>query len=107
MKDKNAASDLAKMVGTGDTVSIAGKSYRIIPLKLKEIPLFFDDNIILNEQQIYNIATPDAQEKTDKWLTAKVTCANGEPFSYQRAMDDDWDLDDLKDCLRHLARLSG
>jgi|BioPla2DNA2_1021312.scaffolds.fasta_scaffold118447_3 hypothetical protein len=106
-KPAEIAAKLGVMLGTGDMLEAQGKKYKILPLKLKEVDEFLQDNMIVGDAQFFNISNKDSRANLDKWLKRKVSTADGEPLTVEQAMEDDWDLDDLKACIRALIRLSG
>jgi hypothetical protein len=96
---------LNTVFGNGEEFTTGGHSYVVFPLKLKEIQEFLDDNLSLDAQG-YNLLIPDAKIKVGKWLERKAQ-SNGKPLTYEQAMEDDWDMNDVKEFLRKLAGLSG
>ena len=105
-KKKDKAS-LSAMVGGGEEFEAQGKAYYVFPLKLYEVDLFLKGSVRISDGQIFNIYDDKTRKETDKWLREKVLPTEGGEFSLDAAMKDQWDLDDLKNCLRKIARLSG
>jgi hypothetical protein len=64
------------------------------------------DNLSLGAQ-IFNLSNKDVKAKIEKWLTGYCFDKNGEAMSLQKAMDDDWNIVDLKNFLKKLCDLSG
>jgi hypothetical protein len=103
---KKEAVPLSVMTGSGSSFSAAGKKYTITPLKLKDVPDFVNDQLSITSQ-LFNIVNPEAREKLAKWLPKCVFDANGEPVTLEKAMDDGWDLSDLRKAVEKLCDLSG
>lgn len=96
---------LAAMLGQGDVFLAQGKEYHIKPLKLKDVPAFLGDQVSIGSQ-IFNLASPEAREMTDKWLR-KALFKGEEAMSLSALEQDDWDTSDLKRFWRTLLELSG
>lgn len=97
---------LEKMLGAGDGFKAGGHPYKVLPLLLTEIPDFVSDNIPI-EEPFYVMVITEMTPKLDKWLSAKVRDARGEAVTLERATADGWDLENLRECLRRMALLSG
>jgi hypothetical protein len=103
---KRDVSPLSAMLGLGDEFEVAGKRYVIKPLKLRDVEAFSKDNISLGVQ-LYNLLNQEAKDTLDKWLSQYVSNEGGEKITLEKAMDDDWDLSDLKRCVQKLLDISG
>ena len=99
--------DLSTMLGTlgEDSFKVNDKIYTIAPLPLKDVDKFMKSNMSIGSQ-IFNLAKPETQKALEQWLS-KCIDANGEPMTLQKAMDDDWNVVDLKKFFRQLCDLSG
>lgn len=104
MKDKVV--DLSTMLGSGDDFEAKDKTYTVKPIALKRIDEFMKDNLSIGSQ-LFNISNPDAKSKVDKWLTGYCFNDKGESVSLENAMNDDWDIIDLKGFFEKLCDLSG
>jgi len=97
---------LATMLGGGDFFSVGEKRYKVKPLKLKDIDEFQKDAVNVGPQ-LYSMINEEARSKLEKWLSRQVFDANNEPMTLQKAIDDDWDLSDLRLCVQKIIDLSG
>lgn len=113
MSDKNTEKSnvketpLSVMAGSGDFFKAQGKKYKVKPLKLKEVDELKNDEMFVFEGQFFNMSNPDNRKKLNKWIEKKATDESGEPLTLEKAMNDDWDLNDLKEFMRKLLDLSG
>jgi hypothetical protein len=100
--------DLSTMLGTlsGDSFKVGDKTYTVKPMALKHVDEFMKDNLSLGAQ-IFNLSNKDVKSKIEKWLSGYCFGRNGEAMSLQKAMDDDWNIVDLKNFLKKLCDLSG
>jgi hypothetical protein len=100
--------DLSTMLGVlgGEGFKVGEKTYTVKPMALKHVDEFMKDNLSLGAQ-IFNLSNKDVKTKLEKWLTGYCFDRNGEPMSLQKAMDDDWNIVNLKDFLKKLCDLSG
>lgn len=103
---KKEAVSLSAMLGGGETVIIQGKKYTVKPLKLKEVEEFTNDKVSVTSQ-LFNVLNEEARNTLDKWLQRKVADEKGQPFSMQRAMEEDWELPDLRKVVQAILDLSG
>lgn len=106
-QEANAPVSLPTMLGSGKMFEAQGKKYKVLPFKLKEVDEFAKDNLIIGDEQFFNLSSKKNRENLDKWLRRKILTENDEPLTVEKAMEDDWDLDDLKLCIRTLMRISG
>ncbi len=105
---KTDKTPLSVMLGSGVIFEAQGKKYTVLPIKLKELLDFKDGKIAIgNNAQGYNILIDENRNKIDKWLQSKLIDSNGEPMSFEKAVNDDWDTDDLERFLRTLFKISG
>ncbi len=105
-QEANAPVSLSTMLGTGETFEAKGKTYTVKPITLAHIEEFMADNLSLGSQ-LFNVTNKDAKTKVDKWLAGYCTNEKGESMSLQNAIDDGWDIIDLKNFFRKLCDLSG
>jgi hypothetical protein len=100
--------DLSTMLGIlGDNDFVVGnKKYVIKPMALKHVDEFMKDNLSLGAQ-IFNLSNKDVKMKLEKWLSGYCFDSNGEAMTLKKAMDDDWNIVDLKNFLKKLCDLSG
>ncbi len=103
---KKEATPLSTMLGSGEDFLVGEKRYTVKPLKLKHIDEFVKDNLSVGLQFV-NLTNDEAREKLNKWLSRQVVDENGSPLSLDRAMEEDWDLVDLKNCIQRLLDISG
>lgn len=96
---------LSVMTGQGKTFLAQGKEYIIMPLKLKDVSPFLEDQIAIGSQ-IFNLSTPEAREKTDRWVR-KTLYKGDKQTTLDMLMEDDWDVTDLKMFWRELLEISG
>lgn len=92
-----------------------GRSYVLLPIKLKYIPEFKDKNNKIfipgpNYQdgfmQFIYLQDEEYCKNIDKWLGRQLLF-NEQPFTYQMAIEHDWDVDDVGRFLKEMARVSG
>lgn len=100
---QEAATSLAEMLGTGDTIAELGLHIR--PLKLKEVQEFINDNVAVGTQ-VFGLVNEENRKILDKWLQRCVS-KGGEPYSLEKAMNDDMDLVQLRHVIEKLVDLSG
>lgn len=105
MPKEAKVTSLPTMLGSGEEFFVGDKSYKVRPLKLKEVDEFLSDNISVGAQ-LFNVVNKDMKEKVDKWLQRCFTKGD-KPLTLQMAMDDDWDLADLKVAIQRLIDISG
>ena len=105
-KDIKSPTPLSVMLGDGGSFDVKGKSYTIKPIALKDIEKFMKDNLSLGVQ-LFNVSDKKTREKVDIWLTGYCFDEEGNPVSLEKAMDEDWDVVDLKEFFRKLCDFSG
>ncbi|MCX7771717.1 MAG: hypothetical protein N2376_01215 [Clostridia bacterium] len=105
-KEAKTQTDLSTMLMTGAEFNAKGKAYRIKPIALKHVDAFVQDNISI-DVQLFNLTSKKAREKVNFWLQNYATDDSGEFMSLQKAMDDNWDVVDLKEFFKKLCGLSG
>lgn len=106
--NKDSKTPLSVMLGNGTVFEAQGKKYTILPIKLKELLDFKDGKIAIgNNAQGYNILIDENRNRIDKWIQSKLVDSDGEPMSFEKAVKDDWDTDDLERFLRVLFKILG
>lgn len=105
MSNKNITS-LSTMLGSGDFIEIKGKQYKIKPIVLKDIEAFVSSNTGLGSQ-LFNLIDKKSKENVDKWLSKYCFDESDNPISLEIAMNDDWDVIDLKTFIKKLCDISG
>jgi hypothetical protein len=65
-----------------------------------------NDNLSIGAQ-LFNVVNKEAKTKVDKWLSGYTVNSKGESMSLEKAMEDDWDVVDLKNFFKKLCDLSG
>ena len=100
------ATPLSAILGLGQEFEAAGKKYTVKPLKLKDVEQFVNDNISIGSQ-LFNVLNEDARKTLDKWLSKQVFDEKQDAISLEKAMQDEWDLADLKRCVQKLLDISG
>lgn len=105
-KETKTPVSLTTMLGSGETFEAKGKTYTVKPITLARIEEFMNDNLSLGSQ-LFNVASKEAKEKVNKWLSDYCTDEKGEPMTLQKAIEDGWDIVDLKNFFRKLCDLSG
>jgi hypothetical protein len=100
--------DLSTMLGIlgGNDFVVGNKKYVIKPMALKHVDEFMKDNLALGAQ-IFNLSNEDVKAKLEKWISGYCFDRDGNPMTLQKAMDDDWNLVDLKNFIKKLCDLSG
>jgi hypothetical protein len=98
---------LSVMGGGGETFTAQGKKYKIRPLKLKDIEEFKEDKLFIGDEQIYNLLIDETKKNLDKWTKRQVFDKDDTPVSLDMLMEHDWDLEDLRGCVRKMLRISG
>lgn len=106
--EANSPVDLSIMLGTlgGEGFKVGEKTYTVKPMALKHVDEFMKDNLSLGAQ-IFSLSNAGSRKKLEKWLTGYCYDANGEAMSLQKAMDDDWNVVNLKEFIKKLCDLSG
>jgi len=106
MSKQEAPVPLSVMVGSGENFEAKGKTYTVKPIPLKCVAEFMADNLSIGSQ-LFNIANKEASEKVNKWLNGYCFDEKGEKMTLEKAMDDEWDIVDLKNFFHKLCDLSG
>lgn len=105
-KQENKKPSLAEMVGMNDTENIAGKSYKIEPLKLKHIPEWEEDGINVGPQY-FSMVDENQKKLLDKWIRRQVKTEEGEEMTIEKAVEEGWDVKDLREVLLTIISVSG
>ena len=105
-KVNQESSPLSTMLGSGEDFFVGEKKYKVKPLKLKAVDEFSNDKINIGPQ-MFSMVDKNEREKLEKWFARQVYDEKGEPMTLQQAMDDDWDLSDLRMCMQRIIDLSG
>lgn len=106
MSAKETPVSLSTMLGNGETFEVNGNPYTVKPIALKDIEKFMADNLSLG-CQLFSVATKESKEKIDNWLTGYCIDQSGNPVNLQKAMDDGWNIVDLKTFIKKLCDISG
>ena len=64
------------------------------------------DNLSIGSQ-LFNVSNKDSKTKIDKWLNGYAVDSKDEPMSLDKAMNDEWDIVDLKNFIKKLCDISG
>lgn len=105
-RNKEAKEVLAKLnefLGKGEKFEVKGRTYNVRPLTVGEAIEFLADELPI-AAPVYLLMEP-YKSKTDKWLKAAVTDAEGNPVAIKDIAD--WPLSALKECFERLVMLSG
>lgn len=105
-KKEAKAAPLPVMLGRGEDFYVDNKKYTVKPLSLKAVQEFSEDNLNVGPQ-LFNMIDDEGKKKVDKWLNKQVIDANGEPMSLDRAVEEDWDLSHLRECIHRMIDISG
>jgi len=103
--EKPTTVPLSVMVGQGNLFLAQDKEYQIIPLKLKYVSEFLEDQISIGGQ-LFNLADKDSKDKVEKWIP-RVIKHNDKEITLQDLMNHDWDLSDLKRLWKDVLDISG
>lgn len=103
---KKEATPLSVMTGSGITFFIGERAYTMRPIKLKDIPEFEEDKINIGAQY-FSILDEEERKKLNKWLSRYVQDESGEALTLEKAIEEDWDLANLKQCVLRLIDISG
>jgi len=103
---KQEATPLSVMTGSGSTFLVGEKAYTMRPIKLKDIAEFEEDKLNLGAQ-FFSLIDEEQKANLDKWLSRYVKDEEGNPVTIEKAMEDDWDLANLKNCVLRLIDISG
>lgn len=106
MSKEKTPTPLSVMLGNGEDFEVKGKKYTARPIALKDIDSFVKDNLSLGTQ-LFNVMDKKAKEKIDKWLTGYCFDEKDNAVTLKEAMDNDWDVVDLKEFIKKLCDLSG
>ena len=104
--EANSPTDLSVMLNSGEVFLVKDKKYAVQAIALEHIDEFMKDNLSIGSQ-LFNVSNVKAKEKVDRWLSGYCTDEKGEAMTLQKAMDDHWDLVDLKKFFQKLCDLSG
>jgi hypothetical protein len=107
-QEANSPVDLSTMLGTlsGESFIVGENLYTVKPMALKHVDEFMKDNLSLGAQ-IFNLSNKTVRDKLDKWLSGYCYSKSGEAMSLQKAMNEDWNVIDLKNFFKKLCDLSG
>lgn len=105
-RNKEAKEVIAKLnefLGKGEKFEVAGRTYNVRPLTVGEAIEFLADELPV-AAPVYLLMEP-YKSKTEKWLKATVTDADGNPVTLKEAAG--WPLPALKECFERMVMLSG
>ncbi len=118
-KNTKSPTPLSTMLGDGDSFIIRnGKSYTVNPMNLADVNEFMKANMSVGSQ-LYNVANEQEMKKIDRWLGGTKDkegniikhgyCFDEEdtPVTLEKAMEDGWNLADLKNFIKRLCDISG
>ncbi len=117
-KDKEKTpTPLSVMLGDGGEFEAKGKIYTVKPIALKDVEEFMKDNLSLGTQ-LFSLIDEKSKAKIDRWLGGKKGkdgnlipgyCFDEKdnPVTLQDAMDNDWDVVDLREFVKKLCDFSG
>jgi len=102
------AATLETMLGSGVSFFAGKQEYIVKPLKLREVEEFINDNVNIGSQ-IITLVNEEEQKKIDKWLSRKVFDKNNKPMTIAKLQSEehDWDLVDLRNCIKRIMDISG
>lgn len=118
MSNEENTTSLSTMLGSGNEFKVKEKLYVVKPIALKDVESFMVGNISMGAQ-LYNLTNKKNKDKVDRWLggikdkdgtiTTKGYCydSEGNPVTLDVAMNDDWDVVDLKNFFQKLCDISG
>jgi len=105
-KENKAPTPLSVMLGEGGSFIVKEQSYTIKPIALKDVESFIKDNLSLGTQ-FFNITDKKSKEKVNNWLTNYCFDEDGNSVTLEKAMENNWDVIDLKEFFRKLCDFSG
>lgn len=105
MSNKETTS-LSTMLASGDFIEIKGKQYKVKPIVLRDVEAFIGSNTNLGPQ-LFNLIDKKSKENIDNWLSKYCYDENDSPISLEIAINDDWDVVDLKTFIKKLCDISG
>jgi len=105
MSEKKTAS-LSTMLGKGEFAIIKDKKYKIKPIALKDVEEFMNDNLSLGSQ-LFSISDAEKRKQINRWLTGYCYDEENNAISLEIAMNNDWDIVDLKEFVKKLCDISG
>lgn len=105
-KNTKSPTPLSVMLGDGGSFIVKEKSYTVKPIALKDVEGFMNDNLSLGAQ-LFNMADKKAKEKIDRWISGYCFDEDGNSVSLEKAMENDWDVVDLKEFIKKLCDFSG
>ncbi len=105
-KEATKAAPLSAMSGSGNFVEIAGKQYQLLPLKVKEVNEFTEDQINFGSQYL-TLIDPEPKANLAKWLGRHLFTEDGSPVTLETIENDDWTVVDVKTFWRKLVDFSG
>ena len=103
---KTSPTPLSVMLGSGDFLIVKDKKYKVKPIALKDIEEFMSDELSIGSQ-LFNITNPERRKKVDRWLTGYCLDKKDNPINLETAMNEGWDIVDLKEFMKKLCDLSG
>jgi hypothetical protein len=103
---KTSPTPLSVMLGSGDFLIVKDKKYKVKPIALKDIEEFMSDELSIGSQ-LFNITNPERRKKVDRWLTGYCLDEKDNPINLETAMNEGWDIVDLKEFIKKLCDLSG
>jgi hypothetical protein len=103
---KTSPTPLSVMLGSGDFLIVKDKKYKVKPIALKDIEEFMSDELSIGSQ-LFNITNPDRRKKVDRWLTGYCLDEKDNPINLETAMNEGWDIVDLKEFMKKLCDISG
>ncbi|MDR7856079.1 hypothetical protein [Tissierella sp.] len=106
MNEDKKPTPLSVMLGDGGSFIVKEKHYTIKPIVLRDIERFMKDNLSLGTQ-LFNITDKKSSVKVDNWLTHYCFDEEGNPVTLEKAMENDWDVVDLKEFFRKLCDFLG
>lgn len=105
-KETKTPTPLSVMLGSGDFLIVKDKKYKVKPIALKDIEEFMNDNLSIGSQ-LFNITNPERRKKVDRWLTGYCLDEKDNPINLETAMNEGWDIVDLKEFMKKLCDISG
>lgn len=106
MSTEKTPTPLSVMLQSGGDLEVKGKMYTVRPLALKDTEKFMKDNLSLGPQ-LFSVQDAPSRKKIDKWLQGYCFDDKDAPVTLEKAMEDNWDVVDLKEFIRKLCDLSG